>query len=59
MRGRDYATPADVKEMALLVLPHRLVVQPESQLRGLTAASIVQQLLDTVPLDLSDVSEAG
>ncbi len=59
VRGRDYATPADVKEMALLVLPHRLVVQPESQLRGLNAASIVQQLLDTVPLDLSDVSEAG
>jgi len=59
VRGRDYATPADVKEMSLLVLPHRLVVQPESQLRGLNAASIVQQLLDMVPLDLSDVSEAG
>lgn len=52
LRGRDYVIPDDVKEMAPLVLPHRLLVRPEGQLRGRTAPVVVAELLERVPLDL-------
>src|SRR5579884_4137347 len=34
MAGRDYVLPDDVQEMAVPVLVHRLIVRPESLLRG-------------------------
>jgi MoxR-like ATPase len=54
IRNRDYATPGDVKEMACLVLPHRLTIRPESQMRGATSEAIVADILETVPLDLGE-----
>jgi MoxR-like ATPase len=54
IRGRDYVLPEDVKEMAPLTLPHRLVVKPESVLRGRTAEMILADILEAVPLDLGD-----
>jgi MoxR-like ATPase len=56
IRGRDYVTPDDVKEMAALALPHRLVVRPESQLRGRDARSVVADILDRTALDLGEAS---
>ena len=32
--GRAYATPDDVKKLARYVIPHRLLVTPESRMRG-------------------------
>jgi MoxR-like ATPase len=52
LRGRDYVLPDDVKELAPLVLPHRLLVRPESQLRGRDAGAILAELLERAPLDL-------
>jgi MoxR-like ATPase len=54
MRRRDYVIPDDVKEMAPLVLPHRLVVKPESQLRGRDARALVCEVLDRAPLNLTE-----
>ncbi len=34
VRGRDFVTPDDIKELAPAVLPHRLIVKPESEVRG-------------------------
>lgn len=48
LRGRDYVIPDDIKELAPLVLPHRLVMRPESRLRGRGAVQIVAELLTTV-----------
>ncbi|HEY8346092.1 MAG TPA: MoxR family ATPase [Symbiobacteriaceae bacterium] len=48
IRGRTYVTPDDVKEMAPLVLGHRLVIRPEAQLRGLTADQAVAEILARV-----------
>jgi MoxR-like ATPase len=56
IRGRDYVTPDDVKEMAPLALPHRLVVRPESQLRGRDARAVVSDILDRTVLDLGEAS---
>jgi MoxR-like ATPase len=52
LRGRDYVIPDDVKEMAAYVLPHRIMVQPDSVIRGVTATSVVNSILgsEDVPL---------
>jgi MoxR-like ATPase len=47
-RGRDYATPDDVKTLASPVLAHRLVLRAEAAGRGATHESIVDELLATV-----------
>jgi MoxR-like ATPase len=53
IRGRDYVLPEDVKAMAPLTLTHRLLVKPESGLRGTTAGSALHDILERVELPLS------
>jgi MoxR-like ATPase len=48
--GRDYATPDDVKDVAEVVLAHRLIVQPEAEIEGATAASVLGEVLASVPV---------
>jgi MoxR-like ATPase len=48
IHGRDYVLPDDVKALAPTVLAHRLLVRPESALRGRTADQIIAAILDTV-----------
>jgi MoxR-like ATPase len=52
LRGRDYVIPDDLKVLAPLTLAHRLIVKPESQLRGRTAMAIIDEILEQVELDL-------
>jgi len=54
LRGRDYVVPDDLKLLAPLTLAHRLIVKPESQLRGRTALSIIDEILQQVDLDLGE-----
>ena len=51
MRGREFVTPDDVKELAVPVLAHRLILTPEARGRGLDGAKAVTSLVDnlTVP----------
>ncbi len=46
--GRDFVIPDDVKGLAPWVLRHRLRLQPEAEIEGLTADDVVRELLDTV-----------
>ena len=55
VKGRDYVEPDDIQALAPLVLPHRCIVRPESQLRGRTAEAIITELIANTPLDLGDV----
>jgi MoxR-like ATPase len=50
IRGHEFVTPDDIKRMAPAVLTHRLIVRPESRLRKVTAASIVEELLNEVAI---------
>ncbi|KKC49207.1 MULTISPECIES: AAA family ATPase [Paenibacillus] len=50
LEGRAYVTPDDIKEMALPVLRHRLMLTPQAELEGMTSESIVRQTLATVPV---------
>jgi MoxR-like ATPase len=48
-QGRTYATPDDVKALAIPVLSHRLILHPEAEFDGVTAEAIVGQVLLDVP----------
>ena len=43
--GRDFAVPDDVKEAAVPVLRHRLVLRPEAELEGLDSDRVVSEVL--------------
>jgi MoxR-like ATPase len=48
--GRHYVVPDDVKSLAEPVLSHRLVLDPEAEFDGVTASSVIGQLLlETAP----------
>ena len=46
--GRDFVLPDDVKALAAHVLTHRLVVNPQTRLRGRTPEEIVREVVNTV-----------
>jgi MoxR-like ATPase len=48
IHGRDYVLPDDVKALAPAVLAHRMIVRPESALRGRTADQIIAAILEAV-----------
>jgi MoxR-like ATPase len=48
--GRDYVIPDDLKLLAGSVLEHRLILSPESQLRGATPADVLESVLGRVPV---------
>lgn len=45
LRGRAYVLPDDVKRVAAPVLTHRVIVKPESRLRKITAAALVEEIV--------------
>ncbi|WP_254127006.1 MoxR family ATPase [Aquihabitans sp. G128] len=49
-RGRTFVVPDDIKELAVPVLAHRILLTPEAQVGGTTATDVVLDLLDRVPL---------
>jgi MoxR-like ATPase len=48
--GRDFLVPDDVKEAALPVLRHRLVLRPEAELEGLDPDHVLRDILAATPL---------
>ena len=47
-RGRDFVMPDDVKELAPWVLRHRLQLQPDAEIEGVTADDVIREVLDSV-----------
>ncbi|MGB6523004.1 MAG: MoxR family ATPase [Candidatus Cybelea sp.] len=48
--GRDFVTPDDVKEVADLVIPHRLIVAPDAEIEGISARDVVREILAALPV---------
>jgi MoxR-like ATPase len=46
--GRTYVTPDDVRELAVPVLAHRVIVDPEAEFAGVKAEDVVDRALATV-----------
>lgn len=50
LNGRPFVLPDDVKRLAVPTLAHRLVLQPEARLRSRSTATIVQHIVERVPV---------
>ncbi len=50
IRNRDFVIPDDVKLLAPAVLVHRLVVNPQTRLRGRTPVDVLHDVMSTVPV---------
>lgn len=50
IRGRDFVTPEDIKEVSYAVLRHRIMVSPEREMEGLTTDEIIRQILENIEI---------
>ncbi|WP_138203778.1 AAA family ATPase [Haloimpatiens lingqiaonensis] len=50
MNGRNYVVPEDVKENALSVLSHRIILTPSARVSNYTSDDVVRDILNIVPV---------
>jgi MoxR-like ATPase len=48
--GREFVMPEDVREMAVPVIAHRVVIEPQARFAGVTSAGLVEEILAKVPM---------
>ncbi len=48
--GYQFVTPEHIQEQAVSVIAHRLVMEPQARFAGITATSVVQEILETLPV---------
>jgi MoxR-like ATPase len=48
MAGRDFVTPDDIVRVAVPVLAHRVMLSPEKEMEGLSAADIITQIIKKI-----------
>jgi MoxR-like ATPase len=48
--GHGFVTPEHVQELAVPVVAHRMVIDPQARFSGITAEQIVQDVLKTIPV---------
>ena len=61
LENRTYVLPDDIKAMATPVLAHRVILNPESRLRGRTTAQVLAECVASVPAPVEQqmMAEAG
>ncbi|SHJ50254.1 AAA family ATPase [Flavobacterium haoranii] len=50
LKARDFVTPDDIKQAAIPVLQHRVVVTPEREMEGISSTEIIKQIVDAVEI---------
>ncbi len=50
MNSRDFVTPEDIKQAAIPVLQHRVIVTPEREMEGISTKQIINQIIDSVEI---------
>jgi MoxR-like ATPase len=48
IKGRDFVTPEDIKEMAPPVLRHRIILTPEKEMEGITPDELIDNILKAI-----------
>lgn len=48
LQARDFVTPEDIKTVALPVLRHRIMLNPDKEMEGMSADEVVRQIIDKV-----------
>jgi MoxR-like ATPase len=54
VRGREFVIPDDVKELAPAVLTHRIIISPQTRLRGRRPEEVMMEVVNTVPVPVED-----
>lgn len=49
LRGRDYVTPGDVKEVFAHTVAHRLILSPKAEAQGKSPEQVLQDILTSIP----------
>lgn len=50
INGRDFVTPEDIKQIAIPVLQHRVIITPEREMEGITSTQIINDILQSVEI---------
>ena len=50
IEGRDFALPDDVKELAVPMLSHRIIVSAAARMRGFQGQDVISSLVEEVPV---------
>ncbi len=50
LHGRDYVIPDDIKTLAEAALAHRIIIGPAARIKDISARSVIQDILATVPV---------
>ena len=50
LTGREFVTPDIIQKLAVPVIAHRLVLEPDAKFAGLSAQSVVEQILAETPV---------
>src|SRR5690554_246015 len=50
LKGRDFVTPEDIKTVAIPVLNHRIIVQPDKEMEGTTAKQVILQIVESIEI---------
>jgi len=50
IENRDFVIPDDVKGLALAALAHRLIISPAARIKNVDTRSVVQEILESVPV---------
>lgn len=58
LQGRDYVLPDDVKALAQSCLAHRIILGPSARLQEINAESLIDDLLEKVPVPGADLEFA-
>ncbi|MGZ6300306.1 MAG: AAA family ATPase [Candidatus Limnocylindria bacterium] len=58
LAGRDFVIPDDIKQLAVAVLGHRLIVKSQASLREVDPDGIVREILSQVPVAEASSSSA-
>jgi MoxR-like ATPase len=59
LAGREFATPEDVKAVAVPALAHRIALRPDSWVAGVKGDAIVREVLDRVPAPPPEPEDGG
>jgi MoxR-like ATPase len=48
--GLDFVTPEQIQELAVSVLAHRLILEPQARFSGLSARAVVEEIVKKLPV---------
>ena len=54
VRGRSFVIPDDVKYLAPAVLTHRIIISPQTRLRGRRPEEVMMEIVNTVPVPVEE-----